>query len=181
MKLYLEGGKHLRNPMKEFIRRAVGSRVKLDVVACGPRDKAIARFRNDSTAALLLIDSEGDDLNELSSNVAGRTISTKAPDQIFFMVQLMESWFLADQNSLAAYFGQGFNPNPLPANPDLETIPKQDVENGLGNATRPSRKGKYRKGTHDAPLLGLVDHFAVYGACPNFRKLVDYLRQNATL
>ena len=36
------------------------------------------------------------------------------------MVQCMETWFLADRDNLADYFGHGFNPNALPAREEIE-------------------------------------------------------------
>ena len=42
------------------------------------------------------------------------------------MVQCMEAWFLADKDSLAAYYGNNFKQNALPARPDIENIAKDD-------------------------------------------------------
>lgn len=101
-------------------------------------------------------------------------------NQAFFMVQLMEAWFLADRQALATFYGQGFNANGLPNNPNIEDIPKRDVENGLHAATRRSRKGTYHKGNHAPDLLGNLNSTAVYTACPNFRRLIDFLGADAS-
>ena len=92
------------------------------------------------------------------------------------MVQLMESWFLADRPMLDTYYGHGFNVRRLPANPNIENISKPDVERGLHDATRGCRKGAYNKTTHATDLLNLLNPTAVYAACPNFARLVDFLR-----
>jgi hypothetical protein len=178
MKLYLEGEKHLRPAMSQFIQKATGNRISIKVITSGPRDEAISHFVKDS-GSLLLIDSEGEELTDLSARLASRISSTDALNQAFFMVQVMETWFLADKQTLAKYFGQGFNPNALPKNPNVECIPKQDIIHGLQEATRRSKKGEYRKTKHDAALLGLVDHATVYRACPNFARLITYLREQS--
>lgn len=65
-------------------------------------------------------------------------------ENVHFMVQCMESWFMADKNSLIDFFGPGFNVNALPRNPDVEKISKREVFNGLKNASRNTKtKGKY--------------------------------------
>ena len=73
------------------------------------------------------------------------------------MVQVMESWFLADKDALQAYFGQGFRMRSLPANPNVEQIPKQDVERGLERASDGTGKGRYRKGADSFGILERLD------------------------
>ena len=179
MNLYLEGGRHLRKPMNSFIRRAIGHRFNLRVIPCGSRSVAIDRFAREaraSSSSILLIDSEGEDLIRLARELSRQTGVSESARRIFFMVELMEAWFLADRNALRGYFGQGFRPNRLSGNPNVERIPKQDVLNGLINATRGSRVGAYNKGKHAARLLDRLDPDAVYRSCPNFRRLIDHLR-----
>ena len=181
MNVYLEGGAHLRRRMKGFLRRAAGPGAAIEVLACGPRERAIARFANDPTG-VLLIDSEGEDLSVLVNRIAARAGSAAAFNRAFFMVPMMEAWFLADQPALAAHFGRGFNPRQLPRNAAVEQIPKRDVENGLHDATSDSAKGPYAKGSKgsdDASLLALIDPVAVAQACPNFARLVEFLRARA--
>lgn len=45
------------------------------------------------------------------------------------MVQCMENWFMADKECLALFFGQGFNVNALPNNPNIEAILTTDIFN----------------------------------------------------
>ena len=124
-----------------------------------------------------MIDSEGEDLNALASRLSAQTSLPNPDRHFFFMVELMEAWFLADRAALSRYYGRGFRLNRLPGNPNVERIPKQDVLSGLNNATRNSRKGPYKKGTHDGNLLSMLNPSAVYRACPNFHRLIDHLRR----
>lgn len=172
MMIYLEGGQHLRRPMRRFIRKAVGRGLELDVKPCGSGDDAINECRKDADA-LLLIDAEGTASQQFVDRVRAQIGRGNHP---FFMVQLMEAWFLADRATLAGYFGAGFRENALPGNPNVEGIPKQDVISGLSDATRGARKGRYSKGDHDVELLDLLDAAVVYAACPHFARLVNFLR-----
>ena len=174
MNLYLEGGQQLRGPMAQFIRRAAGP-VNIKIHPCGSGDDAIRKCARDAGSALL-IDSEGAITQSWMDGIASRI---GVADRTFFMVQVMEAWFLADRPALAAYYGPDFNPGSLPANPNPEDIPKTDVETGLRNATRRCAKGRYHKGNHPPELLLLIDPEKVRRACPHFARLVEFLRARA--
>ena len=91
------------------------------------------------------------------------------------MVQVMESWFLADRASLKAYFGQDFKENQLPARGNaLEGIPKQSVHDSLANATQGcNSKGTYGKGPHSFELLALIDPAKVQEQSPWAKRFVE--------
>ena len=91
------------------------------------------------------------------------------------MVQCMESWFLADMDALAAFFGDGFNRGALPPRPDVENVSKRDLERGLRRATRPSSKGEYHKGRHSFEILATVDPERVVAASPHAKRLIHTL------
>ena len=74
-------------------------------------------------------------------------------DQCHLMVQIMESWFLADLDALKAFYGQGYRENALPQNPQVEQITKRHVLNGLDTAARETSKGRYDKGSHGFEVL----------------------------
>ena len=85
----------------------------------------------------------------------------------------MEAWFFADRNCLAQYFGQGFTPNALPAQQDVESIPKNDLMEGLQNASRHSEtKGEYRKGRDSFAILERIDPNLVRQASPFANQLI---------
>ena len=93
------------------------------------------------------------------------------------MVQCMEAWFLADKDRLVAYYGNGFNQNALPARQDIENIAKNDVLNGLKNATRSGvSKGEYGKGQHSFDILAQIDPDKVVAASPHAKRLVNTLK-----
>lgn len=179
MNVYLEGGPLLRPAMRAFLLRAVNTiyrqSVVLNVIPCGSGDDAIRKCSGDSNA-VLLIDSEGVLTTQLTDRV-GRQVGSD--NSVFFMVQLMEAWFLADRPMLESYYGRGFSAGSLPANPNIENVPKPDVERGLHNATRRCGKGAYNKTTHATDLLNQLNPAAVYTTCPNFARLIDFLSGHA--
>ena len=96
-------------------------------------------------------------------------------DDCHLMVQVMESWFLADPDALSSFYGQGFRPQSLPQNPNIEQASKQDVLNGLDGATRETTKGRYHKGRDSYEILANIDPAKVTNASPYARRLIREL------
>ena len=78
-------------------------------------------------------------------------------NQCDLMVQLMESWFLTDMETLKSFYGQGFRAQAFPANPNIEAVPKQNIRDRLAQATRDTKKGSYSKGNHSVEILTRLD------------------------
>jgi len=87
----------------------------------------------------------------------------------------MESWFLADPESLKKYYGDGFGENALRSNPHVEEIPKADVLSRLKAATRGTQKREYHKTGHAPALLARIDPALVKTAAPNCKRLFTAL------
>jgi hypothetical protein len=130
---------------------------------------------------VLLIDSDGPDDGQLIPNLKSRSewdsqvAGSVSDDQIHFMVQVMEAWFLADRNALKAYYDGGFSENQSPPNPNVEQVPKDDVINGLLNATRGTQKKTYHKTKHAPELLTRIDPAKVRNAAPSCDRLFKAL------
>lgn len=95
--------------------------------------------------------------------------------QAFLMVQVMETWFLADRALLRSYFGPSLREGHLREWPALEHVSKPDVMNALEQATSGCDKG-YSKGKVSFELLAKVSPALVEAACPHARSLLDRLR-----
>ncbi len=74
-----------------------------------------------------------------------------------FMVCTIEAWLVADPEALAAYYGQGFRRNALPAQTDVETVEKEALISALNRATERTQKGKYHKIEHCSAILKRLD------------------------
>ena len=191
VKIYVEGGapggldRECRRGFGKFLERA-GLRGRMpSIIACGGRDRAYDRFCTAQEQAradefiILLVDSE-EGVEEGVEPWAFLERRWDKPDgtsedNAHLMVRCMEAWFLADRDTLAQFFGDGFNANPLPNRPDVENIPKSDLYDALERATQASSKGKYGKGPHSFDLLAKLNPQKVVDASPHARRLVDTL------
>ena len=98
-----------------------------------------------------------------------------ADDSTYLMVQVMETWFLADREALRGFFGPQLNENHFREWPDLEEVHKDSALNALERATSNCQK-PYRKGKVSFELLGQIEPQRVAEACPHASQLLNYLR-----
>lgn len=94
------------------------------------------------------------------------------------MVQCMESWFIADRETLKKFFGQGFRENQLPApGALLESVDKVRVYEALAKSTKDCKtKAPYGKAEHSFKLLAGIDPGKVTAASPWAKRFVDGLK-----
>lgn len=177
------------------------------IVACGSRADAYDSFctavRN-GEAAMLLVDSEAPVVADAQvGDAAIREDRDKwlpwlhlrqrqgdgwerpggSEDlQCHLMVQIMETWLLADRDTLKTFFGQGFNASALtPATNHLEQVQKAKIYADLADATRQCKtKGAYGKGEHSFKLLALIDPAKVVEASPWAKRFVETLQTKMT-
>ncbi|WP_295448426.1 DUF4276 family protein [uncultured Thiodictyon sp.] len=204
MKLFVEGGgdsKALRTECREgfaqFLKKAGVARYPR-IVACGSRESAYHDFCTalaNGQPALLLVDSEapiaaahqpGDDmagwkpLAHLARRPGdGWSRPGGADDrQSHLMVQCMETWFLADRQTLRAVFGPGLRGSALP----VESRPVEDIDKGKlyqsinGATAKCKTRGSYGKGEHSFKLLALIDPVQLMAASPWAARFVDELK-----
>lgn len=192
--LYVEGGgdsKDLRTKCRRGFRRFL-EKAGLEgqmprISACGSRRNAYDSFRTalhvGDRTPILLVDSEEplkaanpwEHLRNRKDDGWARPRGASA-QHCHLMVQVMESWFLADRPALVSFFGPGFQEGSLPGNPAVEQINKADVLKGLAHATRDTTKGSYDKGPLSFTILGEIAPSAVESAAPAARRLLKVLR-----
>ncbi|MFM8476002.1 MAG: DUF4276 family protein [Planctomycetaceae bacterium] len=115
-----------------------------------------------------LINRDGSELNEVPE------------ERIHLMVHCMEAWIVADADALAKYFGAGFKPKKLPANKNLEEVPKETLYRQLADATKETSKGEYSEANqskikHATKLLEVIDPIRVAARCPRFATFTKWL------
>lgn len=191
--LYIEGGgegrelgARFREGWNEFFKSAgVGN--KTQIVRGGTRQQTFDRFATavevgrPDTVPILLVDSEAPVAarnsvwQHLHTRDSWSQPSDADDDQAFLMVQIMETWFLADRVALRRYFGARFRQNALKHCPDLERVPKSAVDDVLRRATASCSK-RYSKGKVSFELLAQIDPSLVENECPHAKALLDWLR-----
>jgi hypothetical protein len=143
--------------------------------------KTALQRRRPNELPILLVDSEGPVVPERSAwehlhnqdnwdQPIGAVIGSA-----YLMVQVMETWFLADREALRRFFGPSLNENHFSQWPDLEAVPKDTVLNAMEMSTANCQR-PYSKGKVSFELLGQIDPDIVATACPHAGQLLDYLR-----
>ena len=182
IRIYYEGDPQLKSGFDGFFsglrQRAAKNRCRLRLIAakgtpCQDFNDAIAA--NPQAWNILLKDSEGPDTGRLSSELCNKEgWSNSRTDSIFWMVEMMESWFHADKDALEKFYGARFNRKALKANPLVEKIAKKDLKAGLKAATKHTSNGDYfdNKTSHGPKLLAAINPEFVKEAASNCKKLL---------
>jgi hypothetical protein len=169
VKVYVEGGAQDSALERSLCRQAFSRFFSADpllkgrlprTVPCGGRKAAYDAFLTEvqnpkpGVLALLLVDSE---IGVAKGNTVWGHLKTRpgdewdkpqgvTDDQVFLMVQVMETWFIADRDAMKLFFGADFRHASIPAWPNLEEIPKQSVYESLEKATANCGARRYAKG-----------------------------------
>jgi len=177
VRIYYEGDDALREGFRQFfseLHETIGQPVR----PIAGKSKAIADFKralnsHPDAMNILLIDSEGPDDGMLfKSRCQPLGIDPAQKKAIFWMVQCMESWFLADIERLSDFYRKNLR-KALHSNPKIEEIPKRDVLAKLNAATRDTQKGPYHKTKHAPHILRLIRPANVKKAAPSCRRLFE--------
>ncbi len=196
LRIFVEGGApgsvkaRCREGFSKFFEKVVPAGC-FTVMASGSRSSAYEDFclaltEEDGHYNVLLVDSEEEVTKAPWTHLAERRgdgwakPAGAADDQAQLMAQVMESWFLADKDALAEYYGQGFRRNALPNRPNVEQVSKQDVYDGLRNASKATKtKGEYHKTRHGFDLLRAVDPAKVRKAAAHAEELLALMEARA--
>jgi Domain of unknown function (DUF4276) len=90
----------------------------------------------------------------------------------------METWFMADKESVANYYGKGFQKSALPKNLKIEEIPKADLVPKLSKAASKTKKMKYEKIDHGKDLLSRISPQKVRDASPACKRFFQTLAKH---
>ncbi len=198
IKIYVEGGGNghklkieCRQGFSKFFEKAGLAGRMPAIVACGSRNDAYDSFctalkrPKENQLPLLLVDSEApvtktpdEPWAHLLARDKWQKPNGATDDDVYLMMECMESWFLADPGCLKDYFGQGFREKSLPKTTKVETISKKQVFDSLKMATRNAQpKGEYGKGKHSFGILGSIDPNKVRSVAPGVEKLLKKLKK----
>ena len=131
LRIYFEGDNRLRPAIRHFFSEIAeatsskGWRFAPPVATDGKPIQAfrIARQTHRDAWNVLLLDAEDPE----EARRREKDLEDCDTKSIFWMVQIMESWFLADIDALRRFYDGGFRESALEGNPRVEEIPKTDV------------------------------------------------------
>ncbi len=195
IRIYAEGGGNgkdskalFRQGLGEFLRelrtQARSTRTRWAIVACGARSEAYRDFcaalrSHPEAFNVLLVDAEGPVTTAPWEHLRGRDGWSKPranDEQCHLMVEVMESWFIADLSALKRFYGNDVNDSMLPGNTNVEEVQKDQVISALENATRHTTKGKYRK-RHASKLLKCLDPATVRDRAPHCKRIFSTITE----
>jgi hypothetical protein len=170
-RLFIEGGgdtKKLRIECRQAFNtflRSCGFQGRMPrLTACGSRNAAFDDFvtahqRNQEAYVALLVDSEEPvrDTNRTWEHLESRD-GWKRPkgakdEQVLLMTTCMETWIIADKETLKLHYGHCLQESALPPLAGIEAKPRQIVQGQLSHATR-NCKNRYLKGRRSFELFG---------------------------
>ena len=180
IRIYFEGHKGLRPGFEQLFaslrEHAREQRSKIEFIAAkdGPSGYRKAARSHPKSWIILLKDSEEAMPFDAAVLCQKLGIDRSKVKDVFWMVQCMESWFLADPDAVEKYYHHSaFLKSALGGTENVESIPKLEVEDRLKEATRRTSKGEYNKVTHAPELLRQLRPDLVKRRAENCRKLFD--------
>jgi hypothetical protein len=193
--IYLEGGgdsKELHTRCREGFRKLLekcGYEGKMPrLVACGGRRSVFEDFqsahgsRTPEDFIAMLIDSE-EPLNDTEATWDHLIRSDhweKPPDaadeQVLFMTTCMETWIVADRDSLRNHYGSRLQVSALPPLTILEERNRHDIQDALVHATRDCTNA-YQKGNRSFDILSKLTPGTLKPHLPSFRRNLEILNE----
>jgi len=169
VKIIVEGGgegstsiRECRRGFEIFFGKMLQGRDKASITPGGGRSQAFKLFcatlqnLGEGDHVVLLVDSEGAiaesedpwDYVRLRNGDQWLKPELAKADDLHFMVQCIEAWFLSDIPNLSNFYGPDFKPDKLPKpinDKDIEKHPKDKIFSGLRAAVKPCNPDGYAK------------------------------------
>ena len=196
IKLYVEGGGRgtnknatikLQQGFDAFLRElkdaARAKKISFRVIPSGSTTDTYEEFifsveNSPQSFNLLLVDSDETVAKDesacafLQRKYKKWKLQTINDEQCHLMVQIMESWFVADVDALKDFYGQDFRESAIPKNQkNVEKIDKARVESALKAATAKIKNGVYHKIRDGAKILEKINPQKVRASAPHCDKL----------
>lgn len=196
IRIYVEGGgdkdgkARMRQAFSQFLSESRDAarerRARWLIIPSGSREETYRNFRrgvadHPEARVFLLVDADrpvpGTPREHLAGGETRWNLTSVEDDQCHLMAQVMESWFLADPDAMARFYGPGFGAKQIPARQNVEEVPKAEVEAALKNATAKTKKGEYHKIQHGAPILESLNPDLVRSRAPHCDRLFKALQE----
>jgi hypothetical protein len=198
--IYIEGGargagsKYLNTKCQEEFHKLLdqmgfkGRKPRL--VACGGRSAVYERFLIEHSQKMaeyvaMWIDSEEPMANPDAAWQHLRTVTTVPTwaqpegaddNQVLFMTTCMETWIVADRDTLTGHYGNELQESALLPLVGLEGRGRHDVQNTLEHATR-NCTNTYEKGKRSFEILGKLNPATLEAHLPSFVRIRRILNE----
>lgn len=194
VKLYVEGGgdseevqARCREAFRKLLEKAGFKGRMPRIVACGGRNATFDDFRTAHSDPkkryfpILLVDSEGTVSSQPWEHLTQRDGWTRpdgaSEEQAQLMVACMETWILADRETVRKLFKKDLRENSLLPVGDLERRGKDAVQQSLEDGTRGCpRDRQYLKGKRSFQVVAELDPAVLERELPHFKRLLETLR-----
>jgi hypothetical protein len=191
--IFVEGGgdagldARCREGFHKLVEKTVAKGHNPKLVACGSRGEAYKRFctqiaHPDKFSYVgLWVDSEDaipagvQPWAHLMARDHWAKPAHATDDNVLFMTTCMETWCVADRESLKEHYGTPLLIKRLPALENLEARHRHDVQEALERATEKC-KNAYAKGKRSFALLAKLSPAEIAPHCPQFVRTRDLLR-----
>ncbi|MFZ0306289.1 MAG: DUF4276 family protein [Terracidiphilus sp.] len=198
IRLYVEGGpqgvdtdglRRFRSAFKQYFEHFDPQLKSLDVIARGATERTIKNYAEGvrrhaaEGVVALLVDSDtpvtaSSPAKHLASKLDGAKVPNDARANVFLMVQCMEAWLITDVAALENCYGAKAREMKLPADPDVEAIPKKDLFAALNSLAKNTPIGRYHKIHHAARILAVLSPELVAKRSKHAQKLHEFLRRS---
>jgi hypothetical protein len=144
----------------------------------GGKSQTVDKFKNNrlgGTKVLLLIDLDKSETEiELDLKEYGLL---EQRENVFYMVQEMECWFLSQPEILDKFYGLDNNKKKVSDKiPKRKSIEFSNPDEKLKEYTKNTKKGEYHKIKHAVELLKLLDSTKLESDFEEFKRLIKRLR-----
>ncbi|MDA0839478.1 MAG: DUF4276 family protein [Planctomycetota bacterium] len=96
--------------------------------------------------------------------------------QVLFMTTCMETWIVADRETLRKHYGHKLQETALPPTNDLESRDRAVVQDKLKQATR-NCSNAYKKGKRSFLVIGELNPVALVPLLPSFARAKKVLKE----
>lgn len=181
--LFIEGESNspngdLRQGFSKLLEKRVeGNLPKINLG--GGKSQTVRKFvknKLDAGSLLLLIDLDRPE-EEKEQDLRENDLLSKKED-VFYMVQEMESWFLSQPDVLDSFFGLDDQRKKVSDKLSKRKVTEiGDPKEALKNATKNSKRGVYHEIKHGVELLKLLDAKQLENSFVDFKNLVERLKE----
>ncbi len=167
----------LRKGFEKLLEKQLGKN-KPKIIPSEGKSQAIKKFLKNQLAcdfALLLIDLDKPE-SELNNDLIENHLETKR-ENVFYMVQEMENWFLSQPDKLDQFYGVDNNGKKISDKiPKKKAIDFSEPDKVLEELSKNTKRGKYHKIRHGVELLQFLDADRLEKDFTEFARLITRLK-----